>query len=210
MIKAIETAWNGWRFRSRLEARWAVFMDRAGVVFEYEPEGFETEAGKYLPDFYLPEHRIWLDIKPRIELVSEYDRKRIIALGEAKQDERVLVIDGEPWLAKYEVHGVLFGELRFMASPWLQCPLCGRIGPNSIACIDEKGNTCASSDLRVSFCVPCANQLPATFGWVQSTGVIHSSGGNSFVPVGFDLEGCKTRLAFLAARRARFEHGARP
>ena len=39
-IKAIETYYKGYRFRSRLEARWAVFFDAAGIKYEYEPEGF--------------------------------------------------------------------------------------------------------------------------------------------------------------------------
>lgn len=52
MIKAIETVYNGYRFRSRLEARWAVFFDALGVKYEYEPEGFELPSGQwYLPDF---------------------------------------------------------------------------------------------------------------------------------------------------------------
>ena len=55
-IKAIETEYNGYRFRSRLEARWAVFFDAAKIKYEYEPEGFELADGtRYLPDFYLPE-----------------------------------------------------------------------------------------------------------------------------------------------------------
>ena len=51
-MKAIETHYNGYRFRSRLEARWAVFFDALGVSYEYEPEGFELDDGTwYLPDF---------------------------------------------------------------------------------------------------------------------------------------------------------------
>lgn len=38
-IKAKETEYNGYRFRSRLEARWAVFFDVLGIKYEYEPEG---------------------------------------------------------------------------------------------------------------------------------------------------------------------------
>ena len=34
-IKAIETYYKGYRFRSRLEARWAVFFDAACVEYEY-------------------------------------------------------------------------------------------------------------------------------------------------------------------------------
>ena len=53
-IKAIETHYKGYRFRSRLEARWAVFFDAAGVEYEYEPEGFVLPSGKrYLPDFLI-------------------------------------------------------------------------------------------------------------------------------------------------------------
>lgn len=51
-IKPIETYYNGYRFRSRLEARWAVFFDALGVKYEYEPEGFDLGDGLYyLPDF---------------------------------------------------------------------------------------------------------------------------------------------------------------
>jgi hypothetical protein len=64
-IKAIETAYNGYRFRSRLEARWAVFFDTLGVRYEYEKQGFDLgEAGYYLPDFWLPEEKFWVEIKP--------------------------------------------------------------------------------------------------------------------------------------------------
>jgi hypothetical protein len=41
VIKAIETRYKGYRFRSRLEARWAVFFDALGVEWEYEKEGFD-------------------------------------------------------------------------------------------------------------------------------------------------------------------------
>lgn len=53
-IKPIETIYNGYRFRSRLEARWAVFFDALGIEYEYEPEGFDLGNGLYyLPDFLL-------------------------------------------------------------------------------------------------------------------------------------------------------------
>lgn len=58
-MKAIETVYRGYRFRSRLEARWAVFFDELGVEWRYEPEGFELPSGRYLPDFFIPMHRSW-------------------------------------------------------------------------------------------------------------------------------------------------------
>lgn len=67
-IKPIETYYNGYRFRSRLEARWAVFFDAAGIKYQYEPEGyrytdFDDNEYFYLPDFYLPDFNIWVEVK---------------------------------------------------------------------------------------------------------------------------------------------------
>ena len=64
-IKAIETRYKGYRFRSRLEARWAVFFDALGIRWEYEKEGYDLgAAGWYLPDFWLPDQRYWFEVKP--------------------------------------------------------------------------------------------------------------------------------------------------
>lgn len=61
-MKPIETMYAGCRFRSRLEARWAVFFDHLDIQWEYEPQGFELPTGRrYLPDFWLP------GIEPDIE-----------------------------------------------------------------------------------------------------------------------------------------------
>lgn len=61
----IETAYLGYRFRSRLEARWAVFFETIGIRWRYENEGFTLAEGvNYLPDFYLPDFDIYLEMKP--------------------------------------------------------------------------------------------------------------------------------------------------
>ena len=63
-IKAKETYYNGYRFRSRSEARWAVFFDHAKIKYFYEPEGFTVKGTKgYLPDFYLPESKEFFEVK---------------------------------------------------------------------------------------------------------------------------------------------------
>ena len=65
-IKAINTIYKNYKFRSRLEARWAVFLDELGVKYEYETEGYNLHYnGYYLPDFtivYLGK-TIFLEIK---------------------------------------------------------------------------------------------------------------------------------------------------
>lgn len=73
-MKAIETTYDGHRFRSRLEARWAVFFNALNIPYEYEPQGFLVYSGPgrtqekvaYLPDFYLPSIGIWAEVKGRI------------------------------------------------------------------------------------------------------------------------------------------------
>ena len=73
--KPIETEYNGYRFRSRLEARWAVFFDQLGIKYEYEPEGFELSDGTwYLPDFYLTESNSFFEVKG---IMSDKDSHKI-------------------------------------------------------------------------------------------------------------------------------------
>jgi hypothetical protein len=62
-IAPIETTWNGYRFRSRTEARWGVFLTAARIRFEYEAEGVKLASGPYLPDFRLTDLAVWLEIK---------------------------------------------------------------------------------------------------------------------------------------------------
>jgi hypothetical protein len=90
-IKAIETRYGGYRYRSRLEARYAVFMDVLGIPFEYEKEGFNLgSAGCYLPDFFIPHSApygdtlidlsMWLEIKG--EMPEQDEIQKMIALSQ--------------------------------------------------------------------------------------------------------------------------------
>lgn len=40
MLKAIETIYQGYCFRSRIEARWAIVFDELGLTWQYEPDYF--------------------------------------------------------------------------------------------------------------------------------------------------------------------------
>lgn len=97
-IKPIETAYKGYKFRSRLEARWAVFFDTAGIKYEYESEGYETESGgRYLPDFYLPDFDLHVEVKrdtnDGIDEVMEKCEKAIQWGGAIKQ---ILILSDVP------------------------------------------------------------------------------------------------------------------
>ena len=90
-MKVIETEYKGYKFRSRLEARWAVFFDACDVRWEYEPEGFDLGDGLYyLPDFllhnvyhYNDDSRPWKDLFVEVKAkMTEKDAEKIYAFTE--------------------------------------------------------------------------------------------------------------------------------
>lgn len=105
-IKAIETEYKGYRFRSRIEARWAVFFDRMHIAYEYEKEGYNlTGIGCYLPDFWLPEWRVHLEVKG--QSATEEEKAKCRALRDAT-GRPVLLVSGpiensDKWIFCWDV-----------------------------------------------------------------------------------------------------------
>lgn len=90
-IKPIETRAYGHRFRSRLEARWAVAFTEAGIAWQYEPEGFDLgKAGFYLPDFWLPQVSMWAEVKP--DRPSDEELRKVAALVNQSGNPCLLLI----------------------------------------------------------------------------------------------------------------------
>jgi hypothetical protein len=80
MIKAIQTVYKGYKFRSRLEARYAVLFDELGIEWDYEAEGYELPDGTwYLPDFYLPKVNAYIEIKGEKSSSEEIDKSAFMA-----------------------------------------------------------------------------------------------------------------------------------
>lgn len=79
-IKAIPTRYKGYHFRSRTEARWAVFFEALGLIWEYEPQGFDTPDGPYLPDFKLHGDYgpVWFEVKGVPPTSREVDLLRYV------------------------------------------------------------------------------------------------------------------------------------
>jgi hypothetical protein len=50
------------RFRSQLEIAFALQLEARGIRWFYEPE----RLCRYLVDFYLPESRLWVEVKGRL------------------------------------------------------------------------------------------------------------------------------------------------
>lgn len=71
-----------------------------GISFEYEPEGFElADKTKYLPDLYLPQVRLFAEIKPTYLTDRESKKCKMLASGTGLQ---CLYLDGNPDFKTYD------------------------------------------------------------------------------------------------------------
>lgn len=95
MIQVLPTEYRGVRFRSRLEARWAVYFDMIGVPWQYEPEGYQLRNGNYCPDFWCPKPcNFFIEVKPTEEAKLEtLDKLRELA---ATTEREVYCVVGPP------------------------------------------------------------------------------------------------------------------
>lgn len=100
-LRPIQTHYQGYTFRSRLEARWAVFFDTLAFRWEYEPEGYVLQDGAwYLPDFWLPQVSMFAEVKPAclgedIVEIGEEAMSKVVGLVEATQHPTI-ILDGIP------------------------------------------------------------------------------------------------------------------
>ena len=146
-LKAIETRYKGYRFRSRLEARWAVFFDALGIAWEYEKEGYDFgKVGRYLPDFWLPSLDCWIEIKGQLPTESERALCTELAEGSGRlvhlfwgqvgpdsfwgtddyQEETMRPVGGESFAPTAWVPTLTRGQSSSW-SAWWRCTLCGRV-----------------------------------------------------------------------------------
>ncbi len=100
MIKAIETVYNGYKFRSRLEARWAVFFDTLGIKYLYEYEGYNLDGLYYLPDFWLHEEGCFIEVKPSRLTKQEVCKAEQLVI---KSQNPCFVLSGSVGLGEYTI-----------------------------------------------------------------------------------------------------------
>lgn len=204
-MKAIETTYAGCRFRSRLEARWAVFFDTIGVRWEYEPQGFhvtrrlqcrEEDGGLdeflYLPDFWLPDADMFAEVKGALT-DDECERLLHAAASLSSNDgggcgydnggKDLLILgpvyrsDAQRWPTRLHMHkGTVY------ASPWPAAGACN----NGEAIADDSGlDSISLSTVAVYLLEGCQRN-------------------DTWVPYPSD---CLYAEALTKARGARFEHG---
>lgn len=96
---AIETWFRGFRFRSRLEARWFRFFESLSIDVQYEPEGWQFPDGtRYLPDFFLPQINAWAEVKPVPFNPEELRKAKEVVKGSGQM---MLLLIGPPDFRDY-------------------------------------------------------------------------------------------------------------
>lgn len=75
IIAAIPMEYRGVTYRSTLEADWAATMDALGWFYNYEPIALTFGGIGYLPDFFVPNQNVWLEVKgPHDERIHKAER----------------------------------------------------------------------------------------------------------------------------------------
>jgi hypothetical protein len=127
-IQAIPTHYDGIKFRSRAEARWAVFFKTLGIKYHYEPEGFVLPSGPYLPDFHIPHLDCYIEIKGAEPTSQDIDKASELATATGK---KVYVFWGPlvaPDFAGECAHVYFPGGGVDHPHVWCECDGCGALG----------------------------------------------------------------------------------
>ena len=130
--KAIETFYDGYRFRSRLEARWAYVFKTLGISYQYESEWFQMSTGhQYCPDFkvimpnavkpYTKKDYFWIEIKGSKFMGMDKAKVEAFSKEYAKETYVLVLIGNLPNGTKIERYVYIYGDLfkhDFIHSPF--------------------------------------------------------------------------------------------
>ena len=123
-IDAIPTTYKGIEFRSKLEARWACFLDRFNFSWDYEP----INLNGWFPDFaiYGSDVTAFVEVKPIIDRPDEVMRKMELA---TLPEQELLILGAHP----FTIYGhLLLGWGRRPNDPgWFGAGM-GKVGSNGL------------------------------------------------------------------------------
>lgn len=205
VVKAIETIYRGYRFRSRLEARWAVFFTSIGIEWQYEAQGFEAHGERYLPDFFLPKHGAWVEVKGDRNAIYA-DRARMTCVLQAGGPLPLIVLGDVPLCNEQIVYHSCFvrsSEHGLCRTRACFLPLFGDAADIGIfehmPATDFEVYAMAPLDLLPYVGIEGSDRVNKESSWAVDEIHVGKSGG------GFPL----LDKAYRDARMARFEHGER-
>lgn len=180
-LDGVPTGYSGVCFRSRLEARWAVFFDLLGWPWEYEP----IDLAGYIPDFVLPlpAGRVLVEVKP----VFSYEdallaaREKLDDCGWRSANRNDALIVGASWRIRGEAplsHLDFSCAIRRWPSEsptplwsearWHRCGTCGAVSMHHF--VRGYGCTLCGSPAWETFLAPQPDRLRDR--WYQAGNVV--------------------------------------
>jgi hypothetical protein len=95
-IKTKPTLYKGVFYDSRTESKYALAWDLLGIRHKTEAEKFKDYEGKgFVPDFYLPDYNLWVEVASDAEISQAIKAPRCQALADAT-GQAVLLTKGFP------------------------------------------------------------------------------------------------------------------
>ena len=88
ILKAIPREYKGVEYRSTTESKVAEIFDKYGTKFIYEPEGYSLNGMLYIPDFYLPEIKTFVEVKGPIDSDISKPRALLESLHESLTEDK--------------------------------------------------------------------------------------------------------------------------
>ncbi len=228
MLQAIETVYRGYRFRSRLEARWAVFFDALDIVWQYEQEGYNLDGLWYLPDFWLPDLGYWVEIKPMLPEDRSTELETILVGEEIEKADRLARLSGkdvyllcgpietvektrQSTIIGFTPSQPLRSGRIYAPDIYLfaQCPLCGRAGITFAGYIPDL--KCGCFDQLQQVANPLLYKVLSAL-YPKNQNLADEDSDLEFWGRRLDRVLCgddspSIRRAYLTAQQARFEHG---
>src|SRR5262245_9203813 len=130
-VSAIATWYQGKEYRSRTEARWALWFDEVGIPFRHEEQPYGVDGRGYLPDFHLRDRALDVEIKRDGFAIDGMSDRMFQAYADGSE-RRLLVISGWPVVAADDTddwYGKLYLPRRAsMPAVFVECPNCHRVG----------------------------------------------------------------------------------
>jgi hypothetical protein len=144
--KIIPTTYKGITYRSRTEARWAIFLEALCVEFIYEHETYDLRGRWYLPDFWIPHWGLFVEVKG--DEPTEEERRRCFDLAIATR-RQVMLASGAPGERFNEMFGPNNFEFRDASFRyWGRIENCRRCDGIVLACYqDDEGLNCYCAKL---------------------------------------------------------------
>jgi len=123
--------------QKQYEEQWAVFFEAWGLTFQRHSAGFSANGIWRLPNFYLPENRMWVALE-------RYDEEL---------DHRAMLTDWMPF-----VHDVKEGLIILFDGPELKAP------EHQGWALREDHKGCKARPIHLVSCIHCGKFATATFG----------------------------------------------